>query len=90
AMKKAKHSPIFSNQQEPHRIIIARGEAIRHFTLRPWAAILGGTLAFALAGTYLIATSYLVFRDDLINGSVARQARLQQAYEDRIASLRTQ
>ena len=90
AMKKAKHSPIFSNQQEPHTIIIARGETIRHFTLRPWAAILGGTLAFALAGTYLIATSYLVVRDDLINGSVARQARLQQAYEDRIASLRTQ
>lgn len=49
AMKKAKHSPIFSNQQEPHTIIIARGETIRHFTLRPWAAILGGTLAFALA-----------------------------------------
>ncbi|MGO4448912.1 M23 family metallopeptidase [Phyllobacterium sp. TAF24] len=90
AMKKAKHSPIFSNQKEPHTVIIARGETIRHFTLRPWAAILGGTLAFALAGTYLIATSYLVFRDDLINGSVARQARLQQAYEDRIANLRTQ
>ncbi|MBA8880718.1 M23 family metallopeptidase [Phyllobacterium myrsinacearum] len=89
-MKKAKHSPIFSNQKEPHTIIIARGETIRHFTLRPWAAILGGTLAFALAGTYLIATSYLVFRDDLISGSVARQARLQQAYEDRIANLRTQ
>ncbi|QND54240.1 peptidoglycan DD-metalloendopeptidase family protein [Phyllobacterium sp. 628] len=89
-MKKAKHSPIFSNRQEPHTIIIARGETIRHFTLRPWAAILGGTLAFALAGTYLIATSYLVFRDDLISGSVARQARLQQAYEDRIANLRTQ
>ncbi|WP_421724055.1 M23 family metallopeptidase [Bauldia sp.] len=35
-----------------------------------------------------MATGYLVFRDDLLAASVARQVRLQQAYEDRIASLR--
>lgn len=76
--------------KEPHTIIIARGETIRHFTVKPWMVFLGGTLAFGLAASYLLATSYLVFRDDLISGSVARQGRLQQAYEDRIASLRTQ
>ncbi len=36
---------------------------------------------------YLLATSYLVVRDDLIGATVARQARMQQAYEDRISSL---
>jgi len=89
-MKKVKNSTIFGSTNEPHTIIIARGETIRHFTVRPWAALLGGTLALGLVGSYLLATSYLVFRDDLISGSVARQARLQQAYEDRIAALRTQ
>lgn len=89
-MKKVKNSSIFGSTNEPHTIIIARGETIRHFTVRPWAALLGSTIALGLVGSYLLATSYLVFRDDLISGSVARQARLQQAYEDRIAALRTQ
>ena len=89
-MKKPKNSSIFGSTKEPHTIIIARGETIRHFTIKPWMAYLGGTLALGLAGSYLLATSYLVFRDDLITGSVARQARLQQAYEDRIAALRIQ
>lgn len=53
------------------------------------AALLGCTVA-ALAVGYLLATTYLVLRDDLIGASVARQARMQQAYEDRIATLRTQ
>ena len=39
---------------------------------------------------YLGATSYLVLRDDLIGASMARQARMQHAYEDRIAALRSQ
>ncbi len=89
-MKKPKNPSIFGSTKEPHTIIIARGETIRHFTIKPWMAFLGGTLALGLAGSYLLATSYLVFRDDLITGSIARQARLQQAYEDRIAALRIQ
>ncbi|MCC0043052.1 MAG: peptidoglycan DD-metalloendopeptidase family protein [Brucellaceae bacterium] len=44
----------------------------------------------AVAIGYLLATSYLVLRDDLIGASVARQARLQQSYEDRISALRAQ
>lgn len=39
---------------------------------------------------YLLATSYLVLRDDLIGATTARQARMQQAYEDRISALRAQ
>ena len=89
-MKKPQNTSIFGSTKEPHTIIIARGETIRHFTIKPWMAFLGGTLALGFAGSYLLATSYLVFRDDLITGSVARQARLQQAYEDRIAALRIQ
>lgn len=50
------------------------------------------SVAIFLAATmgYLLSTSYLIFRDDLLSTAVARQAKLQHAYEDRIASLRGQ
>jgi murein DD-endopeptidase MepM/ murein hydrolase activator NlpD len=53
------------------------------------AAFLGSALAAVVIG-YLLATSYLVLRDDLIGATTARQARMQQAYEDRISALRAQ
>lgn len=80
----------FGRRKEPHTVIIARGNEIRHFTVRPWLAAFAGSTLAAVAIGYLLATSYLVLRDDLIGASIARQARLQQAYEDRISALRSQ
>ena len=85
-----RQTEIFGQRREPHTIIIAQGNNIRHFTLRPWMAATFGTVIFAFAIGYLMATSYLVLRDDLIGASIARQARMQHAYEDRIAALRSQ
>jgi len=83
-------STVFGRRKDPHTVIIARGNEIRHFTIRPWlVAFLGSALA-AIAIGYLLATSYLVLRDDLIGATTARQARMQQAYEDRISALRAQ
>ncbi|MDF1607488.1 M23 family metallopeptidase [Hoeflea sp. YIM 152468] len=79
--KKPKHS---------HTIILASGESIRHVTIRPWIAGLLMSFLGVMAIGYLGATSYLVLRDDLIGASMARQARMQHAYEDRIAALRSQ
>lgn len=39
---------------------------------------------------YLGATGYLILRDDLIGATIARQTRIQNDYEDRIAALRAQ
>ncbi|MCO5073642.1 MAG: M23 family metallopeptidase [Rhizobiaceae bacterium] len=89
-MKQVGQSATFGRRTEPHTIIIARGEEIRHFTLTPWKVAALGTVCTAIAICYLLATSYLVLRDDLIGASVARQARMQQAYEDRISALRAQ
>lgn len=83
-------STVFGRRKEPHTIIIARGDEIRHFTLRPWTVALLGSACAAVAVGYLLATSYLVLRDDLIGATTARQARMQQAYEDRISALRAQ
>jgi murein DD-endopeptidase MepM/ murein hydrolase activator NlpD len=81
---------VFGKRKEPHTVIIARGDEIRHFTIRPWLAAFAGSLAAAATIGYLLATSYLVLRDDLIGAATARQARMQQAYEDRISALRAQ
>jgi murein DD-endopeptidase MepM/ murein hydrolase activator NlpD len=83
-------SAVFGTRQEPHTVIIARGDDIRHFTVRPWVAAFAGSAIAAIAVGYLLATSYLVLRDDLLGATAARQARMQQAYEDRISALRAQ
>jgi hypothetical protein len=75
-------------QKQSHTIIFASGETIRHVTVRPWIAGLAACpCSGVMAIGYLAATSYLVLRDDLIGASMARQARMQHAYEDRIAAL---
>jgi len=89
-VKSTGQSSVFGRRKEPHTIIIARGDEIRHFTVRPWVAGLAGSALAAIAVGYLLATSYLVLRDDLISATTARQARMQQAYEDRISALRGQ
>ncbi len=89
-MAHGRHSNVFGKRTEPHTIIIAHGNDIRHFTVRPWIAAVVGCFAIALALGYLVATTYLVLRDDLIGASIARQARMQHAYEDRISALRAQ
>jgi murein DD-endopeptidase MepM/ murein hydrolase activator NlpD len=90
ALQNVRQSTVFGRRKEPHTVIIARGDDIRHFTVRPWLAALAGSVLAAVAVGYLLATTYLVLRDDLIGASIARQARLQHAYEDRIAALRAQ
>jgi murein DD-endopeptidase MepM/ murein hydrolase activator NlpD len=70
------------------RLFIVRRQAIREVRIRPWLWGLTGLLGFVFFSAYLAATGYLVFRDDLLAASLARTARQQQAYEDRIASLR--
>ena len=89
-MKQSGQSAVFGRRKEPHTVIIARGDHIRHFTVRPWLAAVAGSALSAIAIGYLLATSYLVLRDDLIGATAARQARMQQAYEDRISALRAQ
>lgn len=83
-------NPVFGKRRQEHIVILASGDKIRHMTVRPWMA----TTAFCFVGVmaigYLGATTYLVFRDNLIGASMARQARMQHEYEDRIAALRAQ
>jgi murein DD-endopeptidase MepM/ murein hydrolase activator NlpD len=83
-------SRVFGKRAQDHILILASGDKVRHMRIKPWMA----GVAFCFVGVfsigYLLATSYLVLRDDLIGATMARQARMQHDYEDRIAALRAQ
>ncbi|NSY18013.1 peptidoglycan DD-metalloendopeptidase family protein [Neorhizobium sp. AL 9.2.2] len=89
-MANGTQSRVFGNRAPEHVLILASGEKIRHMTIRPWMAAVSVCVVGALAIGYLGATSYLVIRDDLIGATMARQARMQHDYEDRISALRAQ
>jgi murein DD-endopeptidase MepM/ murein hydrolase activator NlpD len=80
--------PSTLSRKPPCRVVIARGNDVRAFHIRPRLATAAGIVGVVFGVLYFAATGYLVFRDDLLAASLAHQARLQQAYEDRIAVLR--
>ncbi len=89
-MTHAQHSRVFGQKKQEHILILASGDRVRHLTVKPWMAALAFCFVGVFAIGYLLATSYLVLRDDLIGATMARQARMQHDYEDRIAALRAQ
>ena len=78
----------FGRRKDIHRIIIAKGDKVTSVTIHPFLAALGATIIATFAVAYLGATGYLMFRDDILGASHIRQVRLQNAYEDQMASLR--
>lgn len=89
-VSQSRDSRVFGKRAPHHILILASGERVRHMAIRPWMTGLAvGAVAIVSLG-YLAATSYLVLRDDLIGATMARQARMQYEYEDRIAALRAQ
>jgi murein DD-endopeptidase MepM/ murein hydrolase activator NlpD len=81
---------VFGKRAKQHVVILASGDKIRHMTIRPWMVAVTFCFAGMFTVGYLAATSYLVLRDDLIGATMARQARMQHDYEDRISALRAQ
>ncbi len=72
---------VFGERKEPPVLIIARGEKISHFTLRPWMTVLGGAVFLALSAGYLGATAYLVLRDDLMSAGIATSSSMKTAFQ---------
>ena len=71
-------------------LTLSRGGKQRKLAVKP-AALYALCGAFPLvAAAYLGASAFLFFRDDMIAALMARQARQQYAYEDRLAAMRIQ
>ena len=71
-------------------ISLAHGDSIRTVAVRPltlWAAIALLPLALLWGGG---ATLFVAFHEDLLGAYVARQAEMQNAYEDRLAEARAE
>ncbi|MCB1450906.1 MAG: hypothetical protein KDJ67_12450, partial [Nitratireductor sp.] len=79
----------FGKRREPATITITRNGMTSHFRISPILFSIAFSIAAMFMVGYLGATAYLVFRDDLIGASHARNARLMHEYEDRIAALRS-
>jgi murein DD-endopeptidase MepM/ murein hydrolase activator NlpD len=80
----------FANTDSSLALVVGRGPAPRIIQLRPWAAISGAGLLVVLMAWYLIATLYIVFKDDILSRLLTQQTEMQYAYEDRLAALRNQ
>jgi murein DD-endopeptidase MepM/ murein hydrolase activator NlpD len=87
--------PAQQNPKPGHRkpvscIVLVRKGHLRTVKVRPWVAglVLGAGLALSTA--FIGATGYLVYRDDLLGSTFARQVRMQYEYEDRVAALRAE
>ncbi len=76
-------------RKQPHTVIIARGDRVRHFTIGPWLAAIAGTAVVALVAGGVGAATYIGLAAPQIE-SPSRPADIYQAYEDRIAALRAQ
>jgi Membrane proteins related to metalloendopeptidases len=89
-VKQAYHTGVFGRRRELPTVIIARGEHIRYFKVRPWMIALAGSAAAAFLLVTLAAATYLTLHEDIVSAALVRQARLERAYEERIAALRAQ
>ncbi|MFT4097841.1 MAG: peptidoglycan DD-metalloendopeptidase family protein [Rhodoblastus sp.] len=84
------HFPSAKEPESHFFFTVSRGGRQKRFALRP--GVLYGLVAGLplLGAVYLGATAYLFFRDDMVAALMARQARQQYAYEDRLAAMRLQ
>lgn len=71
-------------------ITLKRGGTSRSFHLSAPALAALVLVTFVITSGFLATSAFLTFKDDLLTATLSRQARIMQAYEDRIAALRTQ
>ena len=79
-----------TKRRGPHHVIVARGEKVRSFAIRPGSVIVGTVFAILLVSGALTGAAYLFLKDDLTVTSIAAQDQLRQDYERQIADLNRQ
>ncbi len=90
SMQASKLTSTFGRRKEPHTVIIARGEHVRHFTVCRTRLLVGSALAVAVvAAAFAAPFSYVGAVPDA--GETAEsQWEIRHEYEERIATLRAE
>lgn len=89
-MASAPSRRVFGSKSAPHTIVFARGDKIRHCTVRPWVlATVGGFAGLTMLASVGLSAAYL-FNDHIVASLVAREMRVTTAYEERMATLRNE
>ncbi|WP_051469761.1 M23 family metallopeptidase [Chelativorans sp. J32] len=88
-MKLKRGNRRFDGQEKPLTIILARGQNVRYWILRPWMLLAGAAAAFGLAAAG-VAAPFLLLSSPASEEPTELPARMQQSYEDRISSLRAE
>ncbi|HEX2017758.1 MAG TPA: M23 family metallopeptidase [Aurantimonas sp.] len=89
-MAAARHDRTFGNFRQPHTVIIARGDQVRHFMVGTRLLATGTVLAATLALAGLAAPAWYLTQSDLVHRATDEAVSLRREYEERIAALRTQ
>ncbi|MHA1559962.1 MAG: M23 family metallopeptidase, partial [Alphaproteobacteria bacterium] len=74
----------------PHHVIVARGEKVRSFAIRPGAVAIGAVLAILVISGALTATAYTFLKGDMAITSLVAQDAVRQDYEVQIVDLNRQ
>ena len=74
----------FGKRAPENSVVFTRNGKSHQFRVNPIFATFLGSVVFLFMIGYFGATAYLVFRDDLIAASYAKQARMKHEYEDRL------
>ncbi|MCB1386583.1 MAG: M23 family metallopeptidase [Nitratireductor sp.] len=72
------------------RIVISSNGKVREYRISANLLIVTAALFAMFMTGYIASTAYLAFREDLVAGTLIRQARMKHEYEDRIAALRAE
>jgi len=79
-----------SKRRGPHHVIVARGEKVRSFAIRPGAVALGVILAILVTSGALTVTAYTLLKGDMAVSSLVAQNEVRQDYEVQITDLNRQ
>src|SRR5688572_15481077 len=85
----SQQKPAYASRNAPV-VTIARNGKRWSFNVKPWLAGLLVCVVAMFGAANLGAAGYLLYRDDLVGGSIAWRSEMQHAYEARIAALRSE
>lgn len=89
-MQASKLTSTFGRRKEPHTVIIAKGEHVRHFTVGQGRLLVGSALAALVVAAATALPVLYVLATPQPTGEAERQWRNRNEYEQRIATLRAE